>query len=231
MRLLPLRTRFLSEAELVASLVAAPVKLLKLVPARRGHAGAEAALPAPARRGGFQHGGNSIRGQRRVRHGGAIKTEEVEDLTQAPPIPSGTGQYEQRARYAQQNDWGMGPGPGGPGGAGMMGMGGPGGWTRNGCARMNGRAAMPRNWRRSGGRGGIGGGPAVEWVADPAWRWQRTVDRVVALADQRTRRRPRHSNWQGAPMRGLRQWTPRSAIRIWPVWFSVVPRWMREHFR
>ena len=150
---------------------------------------------------------------------GAIKTEEIADLTQSAANSFIVqGSMSSAAGLAQQNDWGprgMDGGPGGPGGPGMGGDGPPGG----------GRGG-PGGDGPSGGRGGPGGGGPPPgggmmgggdgwWWSRRRWtgwprRWTRRPWRT-----RRARWRARRSGLDGRAQRhGVRQRAPRPAQHV-----------------
>jgi hypothetical protein len=153
----------LSEAALLASLepgqagpppVAAPSELAATRPAPATVA-AVGVRPAAQRQAAFQRlNVNQSAATGAISSEGAIKTEEIADLTQSAANSFIVqGSISSAAGLPQQNDWGMG-GPGSPG------MSGPGGDGAGGSPEMaaGGRGPAAAGGG-GGGRGGMGGGP------------------------------------------------------------------------
>jgi len=139
-----------------ASLTAAPQ-------APQAPAAARRLAPSAAPRAGFQRldvapsaDASSAAGQ------GALKTEELADLTQnAANSFLVQGSISTALSMGPQNDWGppQGMGMGMPGGPGLIGMGGPGGGPGDGP--QGGMATTGGGGRGSGPPGGPGGGPMM----------------------------------------------------------------------
>ena len=116
---------------------------------------------------------------------GAIKTEEVADLSQSTNNSFLVqGSMSTALGMPQQNDWGMGPPGGGPD---MMGMGGPGGMNGMGGDAAGGGPGGGRGG--PGGPGGPGGGPGMAMGGGRRRPWRRIrvdpadrADRVAPAA-------------------------------------------------